>query len=143
MFIDQISVFIENKKGRLSGLTRTLADNGIDLIALSIADTADYGIMRAIVNDAAKAKQVLRDAGYTVNITQVLAVLVPDTPGGLAGVLELFNEADISVEYLYSFVRTQKEQALILFKVDNSQAALDLLREHNIQFLSQEEVNKL
>ena len=90
MFIDQISVFMENKKGRLSSLTRILADNGIDLVALSIADTADYGIMRAIVNDTPGAEKALRAAGFMVSTTRVLGVVVPDTPGGCPDVLEIF-----------------------------------------------------
>ena len=116
MFIDQISVFMENKKGRLSSLTRILADNGIDLVALSIADTADYGIMRAIVND---------------------------TPGGLSDVLEIFSRGDVSVEYLYSFVRHQGKNALIMFKVTPVEKAVELLEKAGIELVTQEQVKKL
>ena len=97
MFINQISVFMENKKGRLSSLTRILAENKIDLVALSIADTADYGIMRAIVNRTEEAERVLRQAGFMVSTTKVLGVVVPDSPGGLADVLDIFTQGDISV----------------------------------------------
>lgn len=103
--VKQLSVFLENSKGRLASMTRALGDAGIDLLALSIADTTSFGILRAIVDDTDKAMAVLKEAGYTVNTTEVLAVLVPDSPGGLAGVLGLLNDAHVNVEYLYSFVR--------------------------------------
>ena len=121
---------MENKKGRLSSLTRILADNGIDLVALSIADTADYGIMRAIVNDTPGAEKALRAAGFMVSTTRVLGVVVPDTPGGLSDVLEIFSRGDVSVEYLYSFVRHQGKNALIMFKA-------------GIELVTQEQVKKL
>lgn len=143
MFIDQISVFMENKKGRLSSLTRTLADNGIDLVALSIADTADYGIMRAIVNDTPGAEKALRAAGFMVSTTRVLGVVVPDTPGGLSDVLEIFSRGDVSVEYLYSFVRHQGKNALIMFKVTPVEKAVELLEKAGIELVTQEQVKKL
>lgn len=143
MFIDQISVFMENKKGRLSSLTRILADNGIDLVALSIADTADYGIMRAIVNDTPGAEKALRAAGFMVSTTRVLGVVVPDTPGGLSDVLEIFSRGDISVEYLYSFVRHQGKNALIMFKVTPVEKAVELLEKAGIELVTQEQVKKL
>ena len=143
MFIDQISVFMENKKGRLSSLTRILADNGIDLVALSIADTADYGIMRAIVNDTPGAEKALRAAGFMVSTTRVLGVVVPDTPGGLSDVLEIFSRGDVSVEYLYSFVRHQGKNALIMFKVTPVEKAVELREKAGIELVTQEQVKKL
>ena len=143
MFIDQISVFMENKKGRLSSLTRILADNGIDLVALSIADTADYGILRAIVNDTPGAEKALRAAGFMVSTTRVLGVVVPDTPGGLSDVLEIFSRGDVSVEYLYSFVRHQGKNALIMFKVTPVEKAVELLEKAGIELVTQEQVKKL
>ena len=143
MFIDQISVFMENKKGRLSSLTRILADNGIDLVALSIADTADYGIMRAIVNDTPGAEKALRAAGFMVSTTRVLGVVVPDTPGGLSDVLEIFSRGDVSVEYLYSFVRHQGKNALIMFKVTPVEKAVELLEKAGTELVTQEQVKKL
>ena len=143
MFIDQISVFMENKKGRLSSLTRILADNGIDLVALSIADTADYGIMRAIVNDTPGAEKALRAAGFMVSTTRVLGVVVPDTPGGLSDVLEIFSRGDVSVEYLYSFVRHQGKNALIMFKVTPVEKAVELLEKAGIELVTEEQVKKL
>ena len=143
MFIDQISVFMENKKGRLSSLTRILADNGIDLVALSIADTADYGIMRAIVHDTPGAEKALRAAGFMVSTTRVLGVVVPDTPGGLSDVLEIFSRGDVSVEYLYSFVRHQGKNALIMVKVPPVEKAVELLEKAGIELVTQEQVKKL
>jgi hypothetical protein len=106
MYVKQVSVFLENRKGSLTDLTRTLSDNGIDLIALSIADTEQYGILRCIMTDMEKGVKALKDAGYVVRITDVLAVCVPDRPGGLNAVLEKLTEHDISIEYVYSFVRS-------------------------------------
>lgn len=125
----QLSVFVQNERGRLAALTKLLADHGIDLLALSIADTSSFGILRAIVNDPAKAVQVLREAHATVSLTEVLAVKVPDSPGGLAGALALLEQESISVEYLYSFVRNSDGQAVILFKVEALERAKEALRE--------------
>ena len=138
--VKQLSVFLENSKGRLASMTPALGDAGIDLLALSIADTTSFGILRAIVDDTDKAMAVLKEAGYTVNTTEVLAVLVPDSPGGLAGVLGLLNDAHVNVEYLYSFVRKAQGNALILFKVDQVSEAARVLHEAGIQMLDQPEI---
>ncbi|MDL2225331.1 amino acid-binding protein [Eubacteriales bacterium OttesenSCG-928-M02] len=138
--LQQIAVFLENKKGRLAMCTRILGDNDIDLIALSIADTTDFGIMRCIVDQPEKALEVLTKGGFTASSMDVLAVEVPDTPGGLAGVLELVDAADINVEYLYSFVRTPRENALITFRVDDPERCQKLFMENGITVLSDEAV---
>ncbi len=138
--VKQLSVFLENSKGRLASMTRALGDAGIDLLALSIADTTSFGILRAIVDDTDKAMAVLKEAGYTVNTTEVLAVLVPDSPGGLASVLGLLNDAHVNVEYLYSFVRKAQGNALILFKVDRVSEAARALNEAGIRMLDQPEI---
>ena len=138
--VKQLSVFLENSKGRLASMTRALGDAGIDLLALSIADTTSFGILRAIVDDTDKAVAVLKEAGYTVNTTEVLAVLVPDSPGGLASVLGLLNDAHVNVEYLYSFVRKSQGNALILFKVDRVSEAARALNEAGIRMLDQPEI---
>ena len=141
--VKQISVFIENKKGRLAELAGLLSENGIDLKALSIADTTNFGILRCIVNDPELAIKVIRDAGFTANVTEVLAVQVPDVPGGLSTILDHLAEADISVEYLYSFVRTHGESALILFRVEDPHKAKDLLLSRNVPILSAQQVYSL
>jgi len=133
--IKQISVFIENKKGRLAKITDVLAEAGVDLIALSIADTTNFGIMRCIVSDPEKAITVLKQNGFTASTTEVFVVEVSDEPGGLAGVLDLLDDADISVEYLYSFVRTPSKNALILFRVEDITSAISKLRENGVKLL--------
>jgi len=141
--VKQISVFIENRKGRLAELTGLLREQGIDLKALSIADTTDYGILRCIVDDPEQAIRVIREAGFTANLTEVLAIEVPDVPGGLAGILDLLVEADISVEYLYSFVRAHGESALILFRVEAPDKAKELLLAQDVNVLTAEQVYEL
>lgn len=140
MFIKQISVFIENRRGRLEEFTTLLGENGIDLIALSIADTTNFGILRAIVADNERALGLVRDHGYTANLTEVLAVAVPDSPGGLAGVLTMLRDGSISIEYLYSFVRRVGKDAIIIFRVDQPEKAAALLQEKGVRLLSQEEI---
>ncbi len=134
--IKQISVFVENKKGRLAKITEVLSSAGIDLIALSIADTTNFGIMRGIVNDPDKAVSVLKENGFTASATQVIVVEVPDKTGGLAGVLKLLDEADISIEYLYSFVHTPKENALILFRVEDIENSVKTLEKNGVKLVS-------
>jgi hypothetical protein len=138
--VKQLSVFIENSKGRLAHLTRVLGDAGVDLHSLSIADTTNFGILRAIVDDNEKALKALRENGYTVNITELLAVAVQDIPGGLAQALDILNDADIGIEYLYSFVRKPTQSALILFKVDDARKAVAALEKNKMKILSQEEL---
>ena len=140
MFIQQISVCIENRHGSLTDFTQLLGENGVDLIALSIADTTNFGILRAIVSDNEKTLKVVRDKGYTANLTEVLAVAVPDVPGGLAGVLQLLRDNDISVEYLYSFVRRVGNDAIIIFRVDQPERAGNLLRDKGVRLLEQDEI---
>ncbi|HOV69056.1 MAG TPA: acetolactate synthase [Clostridia bacterium] len=141
--VKQISVFIENKKGRLANLTKELGENNIDLKALSIADTTDFGILRFITNDAEKTIKVITEKGYTAKLTDVIAVQVEDKPGGLAYVLDLLNQQDISIEYLYSFVRTKGTSALIIFRVNDSDRAVETLKKNGVKLLTQEEINAL
>jgi len=140
MHTQQISVFVENKPGRLYKLTDVFGKHGIDLIALCIADTTDFGILRCIVNDPSKALEVLKENGYAASTTSVLAVEVPDQPGGLANVLKYLDEKHIAVEYLYSFVRTNTDGALILFKVEDVDTAESILKENDVNVLTDREV---
>ena len=141
--IKQISVFIENKKGRLAKITDVLAQEGLDLIALSIADTTNFGIMRCIVSDPEKAISVLKQSGFTASTTEVFVVEVADEPGGLASVLRMLDDADISVEYLYSFVRTPNENALILFRVEDIETAVDTLKKNGVKLLGAQDVYQI
>lgn len=141
--IKQISVFVENKKGRLAKITEVLGEAGIDLIALSIADTTNFGIMRCIVNDPDKAIQLLKQNGFTASTTEVFVVEVTDKPSGLADVLKVLDQADISVEYLYSFVRTPNENALILFRVEDIENAVVQLKDSGVKLLEAKDVYQI
>jgi hypothetical protein len=138
--IKQISVFVENKKGRLARITDVLGSAGIDLIALSIADTTNFGIMRCIVSDPDKTIQLLRSNGFTASTTEVIVAEVPDRPGGLASVLTALDSAGLSVEYLYSFVRTHGQNAMILFRVEEVESAVKVLTEKGVKLLSETDV---
>lgn len=138
--VKQLSVFLENTKGRLADMTNVLKDSKINLLALSIADTTNFGILRAIVSDDDKAVEKLHEAGYTVHLNEVIAAEIPDRTGGLADILTALCEGEISVEYLYSFVRTPGEHALILFKVDDVEAAKKVFSAKNIKLLNKSEL---
>lgn len=141
--VKQISVFLENKAGRLASVTKTLGQAGINIRALSIADTSDFGILRLIVNDPEKAYQVLKDGGFTVSETEVIAVEVPDSPGGLAGVLEILGQESINIEYLYAFIGKATEDALVIFKVENPEKAIVALKNRGVGVLDKSEVYRL
>lgn len=138
--VRQLSVFIENTKGRLAHLTRLLGEAGVDLHSLSIADTANFGILRAIADDNEKALKVLRENGYAVNIAELVAISVQDHPGGLAQALDALDEASVDVEYLYSFVRKPRESALILIKVEDNEKAVAALEGKGIRILGQDDL---
>ncbi len=138
--IKQISVFVENKKGRLYSLTKALAEHGVDLKALSIADTAKFGILRMIVSEPDKVLKIVHEANFTASETEVLGIEVEDRAGGLAEVLEVLTDNDIAVEYLYSFVRSQHDNAMIIFKVDDAAKASKLLCNTGLKLLTQEMV---
>ena len=143
MYIKQISVFLENTKGSLSRLTRLLSKGGVDLVALTIADTEQYGIMRCIVSDTELGVKIMKEAGYVARLTDVVGVSVPDQPGGLAEVLKLLNAADVAVEYLYSFVRTHGSHAMVIFRLSDNEKGVRVLQEGDIELLTQEEVRSL
>lgn len=143
MLIKQISVFVENKPGRLYHLVKTMADQGIDLKALSIADTEKFGILRCIVNDPESALKIIKDANFTASMTDVLALEVTDQPGGLAEALGILMEAGIDVDYVYSFVRTRSENALIILKVEENEKAVDALKSSGMKVLSGSDVSSL
>lgn len=138
MLIKQISVFVENRKGRLFSLAKTLSDNGIDLKALSISDTAEFGILRCIVNDPVKALRVVKDAGFTASVTEVLGIEVDDKPGGLTSVLKILQDNEISIEYLYSFVGTRSENAIVIFHVNETEKAFEKLKDSGLTILTEE-----
>jgi len=143
MKVEQISIFLENKSGRLADVTDVLAKAGINIRALSLADTADFGILRLIVNDAEKAKKVLKDNEFTVAKNEVVAVEVPDRPGGLAGILGALQGKGINVEYMYAFVQRTGEHAVIIFRFDEIEKAIDALQKAGVRIMKGEEVNRL
>ena len=140
MRVEQIAVFLENKSGRLAEITSVLAENGINIRALSVADTADFGILRLIVDKVDQAKSVLRDNGFTVGKTNVIAVEVPDQAGGLAGVLKTVESAGLNVEYMYAFVNKSGENAVLIFRFDDMDRAISALREDGVTILSGDQV---
>ncbi|MFV0422084.1 ACT domain-containing protein [Oleidesulfovibrio sp.] len=129
MKVEQISVFLENKAGRLAEVTNALADAGINLRALSLADTSDFGILRLIVADHEKAKQVLKDKGFTVGRTTVLAVEVPDKPGGLNDILQTLSDNKVNVEYMYAYVQPGGNSAVLIFRFDRTDQAIEVLQQ--------------
>jgi hypothetical protein len=143
MLVKQISVFLENKSGRLAEVTRILGGSGIDISALSIADTTDFGILRLIVNKPEQAEQVLRDNGYTVSCTSVIAIAVVDEPGGLAAALDILDRASIGIEYMYAFVGKTSNEALVILRVEDPDRAIKELTENNIKVISSDTVYKL
>jgi len=135
MRVEQISVFLENRAGRLAEITRVLGEAGVNIRALSLADTSDFGILRLIVSDNDKAKAALKENGFTVGKTNVVAVEVEDKPGGLNRILELLSKQNINVEYMYAFVQHSGENAVIIFRFDDIDAAVKLLAENDIKVL--------
>lgn len=136
MRVEQISVFLENKAGRLAEVTRILSEAGVNIRALSLADTSDFGILRLIVNDNNKAKEVLRAHGFTVGKTDVVAVEVEDRPGGLCKILDILDEAGVNVEYMYAFVQQSGDNAVIIFRFDNLDEAVRILTEKGVTVIN-------
>lgn len=143
MQVKQISIFLENKSGRLAEVTKVLGDNNIDISALSIADTTDFGILRLIVNDPQKAEQVLKEHGFTVSSTNVIAIAVEDKPGGLSKALIALENESIGIEYMYAFVGKAANEALVILRVENLDRAVEVLTKNQIKVLSSDSVYKL
>ena len=140
MFIKQISIFVENKFGRLEAILDCLSQNNVNLRALSLADTADYGVLRVIVDDAEKAKQALNDAGVIAKLTDVVAVYIDDRSGGLSSVLSILKNAEISIEYMYAFLGRTEGKALMVLKADDEAKAEQVLSDNGIAMASQNEI---
>ncbi len=140
MKVEQIAIFLENKSGRLADITGILAEKGINIRAMSLADTADFGILRLIVNDTENAQKVLKENGFTVGKTEVIVVEVADKPGGLAGVLQTIKEGELNIEYMYAFTQKSGETGLIIFRFDEIDKAIDILVKSGVRLLSGVEV---
>lgn len=143
MRVEQISVFLENKSGRLAEVTDLLGRSGVNIRALTLADTTDFGILRLIVNDNEKALGSLKEAGFTVGKTEVLAVEIPDKPGGLSSILGRLSEEGINVEYMYAFIEKSGDNAVVIFRFDNLDQALELLQAEGVSVIPADKVYSL
>ncbi|MEI6131466.1 MAG: ACT domain-containing protein [Bacillota bacterium] len=135
MIIKQLSIFVENKSGRLAQIAETLAENDIDIRALSIADTTNFGILRLIVNKPNLAEQVLQESGMTVSLTEVIAIEISDKPGGLEVALKALNYGGIGIEYMYAFIGRPHKSAHVIIRVEDNDAAIKVLSENGIGLL--------
>ncbi|MCK5163757.1 MAG: ACT domain-containing protein [Desulfobacula sp.] len=143
MSAEQISIFVENKEGRLAEVTAILRDANVNIRALSLADTTDFGVLRLIVNDNDKAEEALKKEGFTVGRTKVLAVEVKDEPGGLNSILDPLCENEVNVEYMYAFANPQCENAIMIFRFDDHDKALKILAQKNIKVFTTREICNL
>ena len=144
MTVNQISVFLENKPGTLTAMTGLLAESGIDMRALSLAETNDFGIVRIIVDDVYKATTVLKDGGFIHQLTPVLAVLIPDEPGGLHQVLEVLRKVEVNVEYMYAFLGGgDVDHAYMIFRVQDVKKAGSALAAKGIKLVNQDSISEI
>jgi hypothetical protein len=135
MKVPQVSVFLENRRGRLHEACDVLAKAGISMITLALADTADFGVMRFIVADPGRAAQVLKDNGFTAIVNDVLAIEVPDRPGGLAEILEVLDSGGVNIEYIYAFAQTTGSRAVLVFRFSDPDSAMAVLQKAGINML--------
>lgn len=143
MQVEQISVFLENKAGRLFEVTAIMAKAGINIRALSLADTSDFGVLRMIVSDYKKAEEILKRNGFAVGINKVVAAAINDQPGGLHQVLEIMQAAGINVEYMYAFVRQSKENAVMIFRLDQIEKGIAILLEKGVRVIDGDKLYNL
>jgi len=143
MKVKQISIFIENKSGRLAEVARALGEKSVNILALSLADTSDFGILRLLVDKTDVALETLKSSGFTVNKTDVVAVEVSDQPGGLCEILQTLDEAQINVEYMYAFVERNAGNAVIIFRFDEIDNAIETLQGKGVNILSGEQLYSL
>jgi len=132
MKIPQISVFLENRPGRLSSLCRILSEAGVNLRSLTVADTGEFGLLRLLTPDVEKAVTTLKAANYAVTVTEIVALQVPDRPGGLASVLSLLEQAGVSVAYMYAFATHKGDDAVMIFRFSDQARALEILQTNGI-----------
>jgi len=136
MTLKQISVFLENVSGRLAEVTKTLSDGGINLRALTIADTADFGILRIVSDNPDETLKLLEDHGFTARVTEVLAIEVEDKPGSLARVMDVFNETGVNIEYLYASLEKNRDNAVIVIKVEDIERGQKIIEDHGFTLVS-------
>ena len=143
MKITQISVFLENRKGRLYDVCNVLGKNNINIRALTIAETESFGVLRIVVDKSDLAISVLKKNGFVANLTDVVAIEVGDKPGGLAAVLKVFADNDINVEYMYGFVEKFSDNALLVFRFEDTEKAQKILTEKDIKIITRKEIEGL
>lgn len=143
MTIKQLSIFVENKAGTVSDIAKNIADAGVSIRALSVADTQEFGILRLIVSDVDKAKDVLSENDCVVSVTKVIGVQIPDVPGGLSEVLALMSENGINIEYLYAFITISGQHAYVVLRVEDNEKAAEVLSKAGIKLVSQEDIDSL
>ena len=140
MTIKQLSIFVENKKGTLCKITKILADNSIDIRALSIADTSDFGILRLIVNNPEKAIDLLKNNNITVRLTDVIAVSITDEPGGFSNIVSILAQNEVEIEYMYAFLERNSKRAFIILRLENVINAVKILKEEKIEVLEEKDI---
>lgn len=143
MKVDQLSIFLENRAGRLAEVTRILSEANVNIRALSLADTSDFGILRLIVSDFDTAKTKLKEAGFTVGRTSVVAVEISDAPGGLNSILTMLQDSGINVEYMYAFVRQSGDSAVLIFRFDRTDQGIEILQKNDINIIPGEKLYTL
>lgn len=143
MTVKQISVFLENKPNAMAKFVEVLSNNNIDMRALSLAEAADFGIVRVIVDDVYNAMQVLKEEGYVCSANKVLAVAIPNQPGGLTKVIQYLGNDGINVEYMYAFTTSQKDLAYMIFRVEDNEKAVQVLTKNDVKLVCQDDLVKL
>ncbi len=136
MTIKQVSVFLENVAGRLAEITKVLSEGGINLRAMTIADTADFGILRIVADDPEKTVELCEKNGFTARITEVLAVEIEDRPGALLSVMQLFHKSEINIEYLYASLEQNRDNAVIIFKIEDVERGSQILEENGLKTIA-------
>ena len=140
MRISQISIFMENRSGRLAKITSAIGNAGINIRAMSLADTSDFGILRLIVTDTEKARKVLKDQGFTIKVSDVIAVAIPDIPGALGNLLSIIEHEGLNVEYMYVVAEKHMDEAIIIFRFDDLDKAIEVLFDNDITVVDQGKV---
>ena len=141
MFVKQLTIFVENKFGRISEIINALAENSIDISALSLADTSEFGILRLILDKPELAVDVLKEEGVIVKLSDVLAIAIDDTPGGLAKALAILTEANVVIEYMYAFIGKADGKAMTVIRVDDEAKAIDALNKGGVTLLTTDDIS--
>lgn len=143
MAIKQLTVFVENRQGAVASITETLSAHNINIRALSIAETQDFGVLRLIVNDEEAAEKILKDEGYIIKITEVVGVKIGDAPGKLSSALKVLDESKINMEYLYAFMARTEKHAYVVIRVEDNDSAENVLRSAGFKIVTDADIEKL